>query len=256
MPVWFDTHIHLDALAEPVAAVAAAQRLGVAGFVVPAVAPGAWTDLLATVRRCPASRAALGVHPLAAEQWRSEQGAELLSLAAAAEVIAIGEVGLDRQASAAAATQEQLLRTMIQLARRLELPLLLHCRQATGRLLELLQEEGAGAVGGIWHAFNGSLETAHQLIELGFALGIGGVLTYPEARRLSEVARAVSADWLVLETDAPDLTPHPHRGEPNQPAWLPLIGARLAELRGWTLAETAALTTANARRVLRLPPEK
>jgi len=255
MPVWFDSHIHLDALPEPAAAVAEASRLGVAGFVAPAVAPDGWMDLLATVRACPGSRAALGVHPLAAAQWLPEHDPALLSLAAAAEVVAIGEVGLDRQAAADAATQERVLRSMVRLARRLDLPLLLHCRRATGRLLELLREEEAGAVGGIWHAFNGSLETARQAIDLGFALGLGGVLTFPEARRLAEVVQQVPADWLVLETDAPDLAPHPHRGESNRPAWLPLIGARLAELRGWTPAETAALTTANARRVLRLPQE-
>jgi len=84
------------------------------------------------------------------------------------------------------------------------------------------------------------------------------VVTFPEARRLAEVVRAVPAEWLVLETDAPDLPPHPHRGEENRPEWLSLVAARVAELRGWTAADTARITTANARRVLRLavPEEK
>jgi len=109
-------------------------------------------------------------------------------------------------------------------------------------------------MGGIAHAFSGSLETARQLIGLGFALGIGGVITFPEARRLAEVVRAVPSEWLVLESDAPDLPPHPHRGEINRPEWLRLIAARVADMRGWTSSETARITSGNARRVLHLPP--
>jgi TatD DNase family protein len=142
---------------------------------------------------------------------------------------------------------------MIGIARDTGRPLLLHCRGTTGRLLGVLRSEGAAAVGGIAHAFSGSLETARQLIGLGFALGIGGVVTFPEARRLAEVVRTVPAEWLVLESDAPDLPPHPYRGHPNRPEWLALVAARVAELRGWTVAETARITTANARRVLHLP---
>jgi len=147
------------------------------------------------------------------------------------------------------------LRQMIGLARETGKPLLLHSRRATGRLLNLLRRERADEVGGIAHAFSGSLETARQLIELGFALGIGGVVTFPDARRLAEVVCHVPAEWLVLETDAPDLPPHPHRGAENRPEWLTLIAARVALLRGWTADETARITTANARRILRLPAE-
>jgi TatD DNase family protein len=120
-------------------------------------------------------------------------------------------------------------------------------------LLEVLRSERAAQVGGIAHAFSGSLETARHFIDLGFALGIGGVATFPAARRLHEVVRSVPAEWLVLETDAPDLPPHPHRGEANRPEWLALVAARVAALRGWTADETARITSANARRVLQLP---
>jgi TatD DNase family protein len=141
---------------------------------------------------------------------------------------------------------------MIRLARSADKPLLLHERGMTGRLLELLREEQADCVGGICHAFNGSLETARELISLGFALGIGGVVTFAEAHRLPEVIRQVPPEWLVLETDAPDMPPHPHRGTKNRPEYLTLVASRVAELKGWTMAETARITTGNARRILQL----
>jgi TatD DNase family protein len=132
--------------------------------------------------------------------------------------------------------QEQAFRAQLRLAIAAGRPVLIHCRQAAGRLLQILREEGAERVGGIFHAFSGSLETARQGIRLGFAIGVGGTLTYPNARRLPEVVREVPAEWLVLETDAPDLAPHPHRGEVNRPAWLPLIARQVAELRRWSVA--------------------
>jgi len=250
-----DTHIHLDFLEHRPEALAAARARGIAGWVVPGVAPADWPRLMATVAATPGVWAAPGVHPQAAALWRPELAGELRQLAAGPRTVALGEVGLDGQSGPAAAVQETVLRQMIGLARETGKPLLLHSRRATGRLLNLLRRERADEVGGIAHAFSGSLETARQLIELGFALGIGGVVTFPDARRLAEVVCHVPAEWLVLETDAPDLPPHPHRGAENRPEWLTLIAARVALLRGWTADETARITTANARRILRLPAE-
>lgn len=250
-----DTHIHLDCFAGLPQALAPARASGIGGWVVPGVAPADWPRLMAAVESTPGAWAAPGVHPQAAGQWRPEAAAALQRLAAHPRTVAIGEVGLDRRVALEPATQEEVCRQMIRMARDNGRPLLLHMRQATGRLLELLHSEHAETVGGIVHAFNGSTETARQLIALGFAIGIGGVATFPEARRLAGVIRELPAEWLVLETDAPDLAPHPHRGAANQPEWLILIAARVAELRGWTAEETARITTANARRVLHLPEE-
>jgi len=248
-----DTHIHLDYLTDLPQALAAARNCGVGGWVVPGVDPAHWPQLMQAVAATPGAWAAPGVHPLAAGSWRPEVAARLRQLAADRSTVAIGEIGLDRLAGPGLAVQEAVCREQIAIARDAGRPLLLHCRGATGRLLALLHSSGAAAVGGIAHAFSGSQESARQLIGLGFALGIGGVVTFPEARRLAEVVRTVPAEWLVLESDAPDLPPHPHRGQANRPEWLTLIAARVAELRGWTAAETARITTANARRILRLP---
>jgi TatD DNase family protein len=251
-----DTHIHLDALEAPPESLAVARASGIGGWVVPGIAPAGWPGLMAAVAATPGAWAAPGVHPRAAADWRPELAEELLRLASHPRTVAIGEVGLDGQAGPAREIQEAVFRQMIGIARETGRPLLLHMRQSTGRLLELLRSEGASAVGGIAHAFSGSLETARQLSDLGFALGIGGVVTFPEARRLREAILQAPAEELVLETDAPDLPPHPHRGQVNRPEWLTLVAARVAALRGWTPEEAARITTANARRVLRLPNDE
>lgn len=254
MSLFVDTHIHLDGLSAPAAMVNDARQAGVGAWIVPGTTAEGWSALLAAVAVCPGAYAAPGIHPLAAGTWRPEEHlAQLRALAVEPGVVAIGEVGLDRLVAVSWARQEEVFVAMIRLALDLDLPLLLHARQATGRLLELLRRERAERVGGIFHAFSGSLATASELINLGFALGIGGVVTFPRARRLAEVVRQLPPEWLVLETDAPDQAPEPHRGQENCPAYLPLIAMRVAALRGWSLAETARVTTANACRILRIP---
>lgn len=252
---WIDSHIHLDFLGSPplvAAAVHAATVAGVGGYIVPGVEPQHWPRLLATVRSVAGALAAPGVHPQAAQSWDAEAALALEKLIAEPEVVAIGEVGLDALVAVPAAVQEIALRGQLRLAISAGLPLLIHCRQATERLLRILAEEDAGRVGGIFHAFSGSLETARAAVKLGFAIGFGGTVTYPEARRAPEVLRGLPAEWIVVETDAPDLPPHPYRGAPNRPELLPLIGAAVAKLRGWSLDETRKTTTANTCRVLRL----
>jgi TatD DNase family protein len=212
---------------------------------------------MTVVRRTPGARAAPGVHPLAAAAWSDAVARELRRLLTLPEVAAVGEIGLDALlAEPSPAVQEHTFRAQLRLAAEAGRPVLIHCRRATGRLLEVLREEGAQRVGGMLHAFSGSLETALAAIGLGFAIGVGGPVSWPGARRCAEVLRGVPPEWIVLETDAPDLAPHPHRGEPNRPAWLPLIARRVAEVRGWSDEETARITTGNARRVLRLDEQE
>ncbi len=247
-----DTHVHLDFFDTPAAVVMRARQHGVAQFVIPGVAPAAWPALIAIAEAEPDVWIAPGVHPQAAGQWTRQAEALLQDILAHPQTVAIGEVGLDKQVNCPLDQQEQVCRQMIALAREHHLPLLLHVRRATDRLLTLLREAGRGELTGIIHAFSGSLETAEQFIDLGFSLGIGGVLTYPEATRLPDVVRQVPADRLVLESDAPDMTPHPHRGRPNHPAYLPLIAESLARIRCWSLEQTIQITTDNATNLFRL----
>lgn len=251
----FDTHIHLDLLADLHREVNAARKIGINQFLVPGVRPTVWPELLQTTDAIAGAVAAPGVHPMAAREWNRTTREQLLACLQRTGSVAIGEIGLDSMIDIPQALQESVLREQLRIAIDCRLPVILHCRRATGRLLQILQQERVDRVGGIMHAFSGSLETAREAINLGFALAIGGPVTYPEARRIPEVASQLPAEWLVLETDAPDLAPHPHRGATNRPIWLQYIHHRLAELRGWTPEETAAITSSNARRVLCLPEE-
>jgi TatD DNase family protein len=255
-PLLFDTHVHLDAssLAEELEEeVRRARRAGVGHFVVPGVDRAGWQRVLGVAQTVDGAWAAPGLHPLAAEEWCPECERELQRLLIEPKVVAIGEIGLDTLLpSPSLNVQEQAFRAQLRLAIEAGRPVLIHCRQATGRLLDILREEGAEQVGGVFHAYSGSLETALQGIRLGFAIGVGGTVTYPNARRLPEIVQKVPKEWLVLETDAPDLAPHPHRSEVNRPAWLSLVARRVDELRGWSEAETARITTENAKRILKI----
>lgn len=253
---FFDTHVHLDAstLAEDLEReIRFARQAGVGSFVVPGVDWRGWSQILAIARTGSDIWAAPGLHPQAAGEWCRECEQDLQAMLGESRVIAIGEIGLDALLpSPAFADQERVFRAQMRLAVAADLPVLIHCRRATGRLLEILREEGGARVGGILHAFSGSLETARQAVRLGFAIGVGGAVTYANARRLPEIVQKLPAEWLVLETDAPDLAPHPHRGEVNRPGWLPLIARRVAEIRDWSEEETARITTENAKRILKI----
>lgn len=251
----FDTHIHLDRIAaeRPLdEEIASARAAGVGQFLVPGVDRKSWCSIQQVTGEIDGSLAAFGLHPLAAAEWDGSCRDELVSFLAAENTVAIGEIGLDRFLNVPLVCQEQAFREQLQVAIEHSLPVLVHCRKMIGRLLEVLREEQADRVGGIMHAFGGSEQTARELIDLGFVLSFGGALTYPEAHRISEMARRLPENSIVIETDAPDLAPHPHRGEVNRPVWLALVARRLAEIRGWSLEKTAELTTANARRILKL----
>lgn len=252
MNSYIDTHIHLDRLHALGPQLEEARNAGISAWVVPGVAPDHWPDLMATAERHAGVFAAPGIHPQAACSCQKSHLDELRRHLAHPRSVALGEVGIDRQIGIPQEIQEEVFIRMIHLALETDKPLLIHARRSTGRILELLHREGGGRLGGIFHAFSGSLETARKIIDLGFVLGIGGVLTFSNAHRLPEVVREVPAEALVLETDAPDLTPEPYRGRPNRPVYLGLIAERLASLRGWSLAETARITSENAQRILPL----
>ncbi len=246
-----DTHVHLDFLRDPAAEVRLAQAAGVRQFLIPGVRREGWSGLFSLAQQLPGALVAPGLHPQAARQWDGAAAAELARLLAGGQTVAVGEIGLDGTLDQPPLSeQEEAFRGQLRLAIETGRPVLIHSRRATARLLAILRDEGAQRVGGIFHAFSGSRETAREAIALGFALGFGGPVTWPGARRGPEVLRELPAEWIVLETDAPDLPPHPHRGADNRPAWLPLIAARVAEIRGWSLEETARVTTENARRIL------
>lgn len=265
--MWTDTHCHLDAAefdADREAVVARALAAGVSQIVIPAVEPANFD----TVRQLAAVHGfsyALGIHPL----YVMRAPADALTQLAEAlrthrddpRLVAVGEIGLDFFVPGLDAdTQQRFYVEQLKLAQRAGLPVLLHVRKSADQLLAGLRRVGFSQ-GGIVHAFNGSEQQAEAFIGMGFRLGFGGTLTFDRSLQIRRIAASVPETALVLETDAPDIPPQwlyktadqraaePGQGR-NESAELPRIAESLAALRGWTPAQTAAITSANARTAL------
>ena len=269
MPCWIDTHCHLDAAEfapDRDAVRAAARAAGVAHLVIPAVERSHWQEVVALAHRHGDSYA-LGIHPLYTPRAdESDIGALRAMLAlqrSDPHLVAVGEIGLDFFVPGLdAERQTWFYEQQIKLAREFDLPVILHVRKSSDRLLKTLRQHKV--VGGIAHAFNGSVQQAQAFIDLGFKLGFGGAVTYDRARKLREMAASLPLSALVMETDAPDIPPHwlyttaEQRAEGqsqgrNSPAELPRIAAQVAQLRGISVDALAQASTANAQQVLGLP---
>lgn len=166
--------------------------------------------------------------------------------------VAVGEIGLDLYwDKSRLEEQKEVLRQQMRWAQELDLPVCLHVRSAYNELFGLLRDLGCGSWRGVMHCFGGSVQEACKAVEMGFHIGVGGVVTFKNAA-LAKVAAAVPLDRIVLETDAPYLSPVPHRGQRNESAYIPLIAEKIAELRGITLQEVAEVTTEAAKQLFRL----
>jgi TatD DNase family protein len=251
-----DTHAHLhfpEFAGDLEAVLERARAAGVRCMVTIGTDVESSRAAVALAGREPDVWAAVGIHPHAAGQADEAQLAEIERVAAAPRVVAIGETGLDffRLLSPRDA-QERLFRAQLALARRLRKPVLVHCRDAYAETLAILAEAPAGEAGGIMHCFSGDAGEARRCLDLGLFISLAGPVTYPKARALPEVAKLVPADRLVVETDCPFLPPQPYRGKRNEPAYLAVTAARVAELRGEPLEELASRMSENARTLLRL----
>lgn len=247
-----DTHCHLDAaeFADDRDQVhAEAQAAGVSHIVVPAVAVAGFAALKACVARYPGCVAAYGIHPLYVMQAGEADLPKLADWLAAEKPAALGEIGLDHYV-VDIDPQRQLFYFVeqLKLARKFNLPVLLHVRRAVDQVLKQLRRYPVP--GGIAHAFNGSRQQADELIKLGFKLGFGGAMTFTGSRRIRELAASLPIESIVLETDAPDIPPAWLQRQRNSPAELLRIAQVLAELRDMEVHELARLTAVNARSAL------
>lgn len=245
-----DTHCHLNQL--PLAGELAvlldeARAVGVERWIVPSVHPDNWEQLALLSRTHEGIRPAYGIHPMHAAAVTSDCLARLELLASSG--VAIGEIGLDGTC-ADQHLQDQLFRAQLRIARTHGLPVLVHCRRAIGRTIAILREEGVASIGGIMHAFSGSIESARDCLRLNLVLSVSGIVTRPGAARLQHVCRELPLQHLVLETDAPDLTPFNRGHAVNRPAWLTDVATALATLKGCSCAELAEATSATVRRVV------
>jgi TatD DNase family protein len=253
-----DTHCHLDVeafAADRDDVLERASAAGVFGMLVPAIRPRTWDALreLAATRHALGVRWAVGIHPqVVPELAPGELAADpVRQLAAAAgDAIAIGETGLDG-GTGERELQEELFRAHIRAARELGLPLVVHVLRAHDAAPRILREERAGDVGGILHSYSGGADLVGVYRDLGMAFSFAGPVTYANARRPIEAARAIPADLLLAETDAPDQSPQAHRGSRSEPAYVREVIAGLARARSEAVEAIETLTVANARRVLR-----
>src|SRR3990172_6461814 len=198
--------------------------------------------------------ASVGVHPHDAASADEAVFKTLEELARRPKVVAIGETGLDYYRNLSPRdVQAKVFRRQLTLARVVGKPVIIHCREAHDDLLKILREERAHEIGGVMHCFSGHVQFAEASLELGFYISIAGPVTYPNARKLPEVIKAVPVEWLVIETDCPFLPPQPHRGKRNEPAYLPITAQRVAEIKGHPVDELGELMSQNALRLFRIP---
>lgn len=199
-------------------------------------------------------RFSVGVHPHQAGQFASDPaGAARQSetvIASQPLSRAVGEIGLDYHYDFSPRdVQQQVFREQIRLARSLRLPIVIHTREAEADTFRILDEEGAGDVGGVFHCFTGDREMARRCLDIGFHISLAGIVTFPRALALKDVARMVPLDRLLLETDSPFLAPVPHRGTRNEPAYVARVADAIAELRGTTAESVATAAEQNHERL-------
>lgn len=191
--------------------------------------------------------AVVGWHPVDAIDCTEEDLLWIEELAVHPKVVAIGETGLDYHWDKSPHDiQQEIFRKQIRLAQKVNLPIVIHNRDATEDVIRILQEEHAEITGGVMHCFGGSVETAKICINLNFMISLGGPVTFKNAKTPKEVATEISLDHLMIETDAPYLAPHPHRGKRNEPSLVPLVAEEIARLKNISVNEVAKATTKNA----------
>lgn len=249
----FDTHAHLNAeqfnedLEEVIARAKEekVEHIVVVGFDRPTI-----KRAMELVEAYDFIYAAIGWHPVDAIDMTDEDLAWIKDLSAHEKVVAIGEMGLDYHWDKSPKdVQKEVFRKQIALAKEVGLPIVIHNRDATEDVVSILREEGAEEVGGIMHCYTGSAEIAQECINMNFYLSFGGPVTFKNAKKPKEVVKQIPNARLLIETDCPYLTPHPYRGKRNEPSYVKLVAEQIAELKGMTYEEIAAITTENAKKL-------
>ncbi|QHG86646.1 MULTISPECIES: TatD family hydrolase [Xanthomonas] len=250
-----DSHCHLDAGEfdhDRAAVIARAHAAGVVQQVIPAITAASWAGLREVCTQAPGLYPAYGLHPIFLDQHRPEHLEGLADWIARERPCAIGECGLDFYLDGLdVQAQRDYFDGQLRLAKRFDLPLIVHARRATEEVIARIK--AVGGLRGVVHSFAGSPEQARQLWTLDFLIGLGGPVTYPRANRLRGLVATMPLQHLLLETDAPDQPDASIRGQRNEPTRLRTVLDCIAQLRGEDAAVIAAQTTANARRLFGLP---
>ncbi|RSL29580.1 TatD family deoxyribonuclease [Salibacterium salarium] len=252
----FDTHVHLniDAFEEDLEdTIARAQEAGVEWMNVVGFDHETIEKAMQLVEDYDFLYASVGWHPVDAVDMTDKDLEWLEELAAHPKVVAIGETGLDYHwDKSPKEVQKEVFRKQIHLAKKVNLPVIIHDREAHQDIVDILKEEKASETGGIMHCFGGDLAIAKQCLDMNFHISFGGPVTFKNAKRPKEVAKEIPMDRLLVETDCPFLAPHPNRGKRNEPAYVKLVAEKVAELKEMSLEELAEQTTSNAKKLFRI----
>ncbi len=249
-----DSHVHLnfDVFEPDLEAVQSRwQEAGVVKLVHSCVEPSEFASIQALAQRFPEISFAIGLHPLDADKWTVGMEEEILSLARSdAKVVAIGETGLDFYKADNRAQQQTVFEAQLVIASKLDLPIIIHCREAAAQAREVLQsarEWSGKKLRGVMHCWSGTPEETEWFLDLGFYISFSGIVTFKNAQQIQTSAQMVSSDRLLIETDCPFLAPVPKRKERrNEPAYVRYVAQTLANLRGVSLDVIATQTTENA----------
>ena len=251
--MFIDTHCHIDSSVLGDVYIKNAYSANVKGLIFSFCNQDCYQAGIEFLDKYPDVFVSLGFHPEDADNI-TDKDLHCLDevLVSSSRIVAIGEIGLDyywRKDNKE--KQRDLFQKQLDLAVKHQMPVVIHCRDAIQELYDILSQY-KGKVKGVIHCFSGSYEMARAFIELGFVLGIGGVLTFKNSK-LYQVVEKLPLSSIVLETDSPYLTPEPHRGEMNESKYIPLIAEKIAQIKGISLSEVEKITTDNAKRVFDLP---
>ena len=252
----FDTHTHLNVdnfAGKESEEIAFARELGVTKMNIVGFDAETIEKSLVLSHQYDELYSTIGWHPTEAGSYTQEVEDMLVSHLHDPKVIALGEIGLDYHwMTAPKETQEQVFRRQIQLSKDLDLPFVVHTRDALDDTYEIIKSEGVGSCGGIMHSYSGSLEMAERFIQLGMMISFSGVVTFKKAVDVQEAAQNLPLDKILVETDAPYLAPVPKRGRENRTAYTRYVVDKIAELRGLMSEEVAQATYENALRIFNL----
>ena len=246
-----DSHCHLNLppLSEDLPHILQrAINCGVKEFICPSVSADSWPELTELSIAHASIHPAFGIHPL----WVDGSSSSRLSAVESqfAGGVAIGEIGLDySRKDTDRELQKAVFRRQLEIGKELRLPVIIHCREAIADTLSIIRAVGTLPAGGVLHAFSGSIESAREAVKLGLQIGIAGAITWHSSVKPRQIAREIPLGHLLIETDAPDMTPERYRGSTCEPSFLPEIAEEIAVIRGISMEEVAAATTSNAKRL-------
>jgi TatD DNase family protein len=250
--MWIDTHCHLN---DPVfqddyqLVLETALQSGVGAMVVVGYDLESSRRAVCLAQEFGPLYAAVGIHPQDADTWDEEIARQIQQMLTEPKVVALGEIGLDYHYDDSPSRSEQMrvFEAQMLMAKQLQKPVIIHNREAHQDTLTVLKSVQLGPAGGVMHCFSGSRETARQWLAMGLYLSFAGPLTFTNAHQVRELAKIIPLERLLVETDSPYLTPHPKRGQRNEPGLVGLVGEKLADIKAKPLTDVMAVTTTNAQ---------